>query len=145
MNEKGKEDEHGITKITSRPSSGLSKVIFLILSSTIVVVLIMYLVIEYKGGTQSSTNNSSSTIPISTTGWTEVETNGKGFDTYPLVVDNVELAYLVRIGDVKGREFELHSTRPRAWYGDEKKIDKVYYRLKPGQGFKEAEIQFKFK
>lgn len=117
----------------------MKRTVFAILGSIVLGLLII------GWGYFSRQGGSDTTIPISTTEWTEVETNGKGFDTYPLVVDNVELAYLVRIGDVRGREFELHSTKPRAWYGDEKKIKKVYYRLKPGQGFKEAEIQFKFK
>ncbi len=140
------EDKHGITAMDRIPMNNIGSVIATVLVIGTVIALTMHKMrgTGMKSGPISSINVTT-LLPISTTTWTVVETHGRNFGNDAVIVNGVELVYIVAINSPEGRTFELSSIKGRADYGPWDKINKVYFRLKSGQGVNKASVPFRFK
>lgn len=93
-------------------------------------------------GIATFTHSDKLTIPINTTEWTVVKTDGRDFENKFIIVDGVTLKYYIAINNIDN-PIELPANK-EVKYGLPENIKVVYFRLKPGQGYSDAEVPFNF-
>lgn len=116
---------------------------------TIMIALVIFTAIVIWGswkslltGSHSTSSSSEKLIPISTTEWTWVKTDGRKFLNKYIIINGVTLKYYVAINNTNN-PIELPSEK-EVKYGSEKEINIVYFSLKPGQGVDSALVPFSF-
>lgn len=107
------------------------------------IAIIGFLLILVVGGIKSYFSRNE-VIVLSTIEWVEVKTDGKEWGAEIEHLDGRQPKYLLAVNSTQKNPIELPSIQ-KVYLGDKKKIRKVYFLLKPGQGVDNAELNFEWK
>lgn len=80
------------------------------------------------------------TVPVFTDRWTGVPTGGRKFDGHWIIHNGVTLTYLI-CANTTNVSFEIPSKDGVVLLGPPSDISKLYFMLKPGQGYDKATLQ----
>jgi hypothetical protein len=80
------------------------------------------------------------TVPVFTDRWTGVPTDGRYFENHDIIHNGVTLSFYISVNNVDNPK-ELPSPSGRIFLGPQSDIKKVYFKLKPNQGYDKATLQ----
>lgn len=80
------------------------------------------------------------TVPVFTDRWTGVPTGGRDFENHRIIHNGVTLSYYVSVNSTNNPK-ETPSPDGQLLLGPPSDIQKVYFMLKPGQGYDKATLQ----
>ena len=79
------------------------------------------------------------TVPVFTDRWTGVPTDGRYFENHDIIHNGVTLSFYISVNNIDNPK-ELPSPKGRIFLGPQSDIKKVYFKLKPNQGYDKATL-----